>query len=327
MENNLQKIAVIVSMVLSFSSCINKENAVPLLPPGDESIAYVEMGELYPWQIYYSLKNNTEVSKNLYTDWDLGFETTNEGNHIKLNSAKFKMEAYPITSKDFSSITIADTIGVNSKIDMPSGSLDSTAIGNWNPGDIFILNRGTDEQGKNLGMCKIQFISVNTTKYVVRFSNMDGSGDKTMDIEKDNRFNFCFLSFNDGGKIVNIEPFKTDWDIVFTKYTHYYSDLDIRYSTVGCLLNSYKTFAVEDTVSKTFKEINLSKVTNLKFSEFISAIGFDWKEFNLTLNKFSVDPNRFYIIRGQQDIYYKLHFIDFYLNGVKGAPKWEYQRL
>lgn len=311
----------------SLSSCLNKETPVPLLPPGSQTKATVDMSEDYRWQVYFSFKNNTMVGKNLITAWDLGFETSPEGRRIVLNGAKFRMAVYPVNKSQLSAVYISDTTGVTSQIDMPSGSLDSTAIGEWKPGSIFILNRGTDESGADLGVCKIQIVSVDEKKYVVKFADFKSSEEITIEVPKDEKYNFSFLSFNDGGKTVMVEPPKAEWDIAFTKYTHLYYDLDLRYSVVGCLLNRYKTAAGEETGSKTFEEIDLSKAAKVALSSLPSSIGFEWKSYNINAGKFTVDATRFYIIKDQQDVYFKLRFVDFYQNGIKGNPQFEYQRL
>lgn len=328
MKKILKHSLVFLAMLAGFSSCLTKETPVPLKPKGDETTASVEMTDDYRWQIYYSLKNNTVVGKNLYTVWDLGFETAADGYRIVLNGAKFRMVAYRTSKTDFAAVSIADTIGIPSKIDMPSGSMDSTAIGDWRSGSVYILHRGTDEAGNDLGMRKIQILSVDANKYVVRFAELNGKNEKTMNIAKDTKYNFGFLSFDDGGKTLMVEPPKAEWDIVFSKYTHYYYDLDYRYSVVGCILNHYQTSAGRDTSSKDFATIDLQQASLVKLSSFVAAIGFDWKTYDIAAGKYSVDAKQYFIIHDQNGIFYKLRFIDFYnAAGVKGAPKWEYQRL
>jgi hypothetical protein len=326
---NRKNTILLLTLLSVFSSCLNKETPVPLKPKGAETTASVEMGEDYHWQMYFSLKNNTMVGKALYNSWDLGFENEASGYHIVLNGGKFGMMAYRTAKTDFAAVTIKDTTGIEGRIDMPSGSLDSTAIGDWrNSNTVYIINRGTNESAKWQGFEKIQVLSVDATKYVVRFSAIDGSNEKTMDIPKDNQYNLGFLSFADGGKTLTVEPPKAEWDIVFTKYTHYYYDLEMPYSVVGCLLNRYQTVGgLLDSTSKDFAAIDLEKASKVKLTSFNSAIGFDWKYYDLNTAKYTVASNKHFVILSQQGVYYKLRFVDFYQAGVKGAPKWEYQQL
>lgn len=317
-----------VLMSCSLVSCMKEELPVPLKPKGEEKSASIDMTEDYSLQVYYSLKNNAIVASNKYTAWDIAFETAPEGWHIVLNGAKFRMAVYPM-NKPFEQVKITDTTAVPSLIDAASGNLDSTAFGDWRATNkTYVLHRGTDETGKYLGMMKIQILSVDGLKYSIRFAAIDGSNERQLEVKKNELYNYSFLSFDDGGKTAQVEPPKREWDIVFTKYTHYYSDLDMRYSVVGCLLNSYQSNAGKDTVIKSFADISISSISSVKLQKAIDAIGFEWKSYDLNSGKFSVDASMHYIIRsGEEGFWYKLRFIDFYKNGVKGNPHFEYQRL
>jgi hypothetical protein len=62
------------------------------------------------------------------------------------------------------------------------------------------------------------------------------------------------------------------------------------------------------------------------FSPSYEEIGFDWKIWSLTANKYTVDQNKVYVIIDSKGDYYKLKFVDFYDDqGRKGYPKmaWE----
>ena len=55
-------------------------------------------------------------------------------------------------------------------------------------------------------------------------------------------------------------------------------------------------------------------------------IGYDWKSYNS--GTYEVDINKNYIIKTTEDLYYKIHFIDFYNDqGEKGTPKFEISSL
>jgi hypothetical protein len=311
------------------SGCLNKETPVLLKPGGTAILAGIDMGEDYRWQVYYSLKHNAVVGRNLYTAWDLAFEASADGWHIKMNGAKFRMVAYRTTKTNFATVTVSDTTGCTSQIDAPSGNLDSTGIDDWRKGNVYILHRGTDQYGNELGIVKMQVLSVDELQYSIRFSDINDNQGKIMimSIPKDSAYSFRFFSFDEGGKLVAIEPPKDQWDIVFTRYTHYYNDLDLRYAVVGCLLNSYQTRAEQDTVHKVFPDIDLPAAMGVKLSARINAIGFEWKSYDLNTGKFTVDSRRIYLIADQSGIYYKLRFLDFYKAGVKGVPQWEFQRF
>jgi hypothetical protein len=307
-------------------SCKKEEIAIPIHHAGSIITSTVDMDVDYKWQIFMDVKTNLIVSKNLKTSWDLGFEASENGFHIILNTSK-SMFVFNTGTSDFNNVT--DTLGFaqQKSWDEPSGNLDSTAIGDWRSNSpVYIIDRGYDEVGTHLGFRKIQFLQYNSLSYSVQFSALDNSGIKNMIIQKDSLYNFNFLSFSDGGKMVDVEPPKADWDIVFTQYTHvFYEPSFTLYLVTGCLLNRYKTTSIMD-IQHTFDEINLALATGLFLSSSINTIGYQWKEYVGSV--YQINSNMNFIIKDSEGIFYKLRFIDFYnTSGVKGSPKFEFQQL
>jgi heme-binding HmuY-like protein len=318
-------ISVISFSVLLMCSCKKDELPVPAHDPGNVITAAVDMEANYKWQFYYDLKTNTVVGQNIKTVWDLGFETSPDGFRVILNTSK-AMFAKNAGSSGFSLIT--DTIGfaATKKWDEASGNPDSTAIGDWRTtNNTYIIDRGFNETGVHQGFRKIQFQSVDAEKYMVRFANMNGTGETVLQINKDSIYNFTFLSFTTNNVLI-VEPPKASWDLVFTQYTHIFYDGEVTpYLVTGCLLNRYNTKTKMDSTTS-FITIGFSDIENYTLSESINTIGYTWKEFTggiyVTLSQMN------YIIKDNEGFYYKLHFIDFYnTSGVKGNPKWEYQQL
>lgn len=328
---DLSRISVAVVNIcclLLMAGCLQKETPVPAHDAGDVLTASVSMDADYKWQVFYSLRANAEVSRNLKTAWDLGFEASADGYHIVLNTSK-SMFAMNTGKQDFDQVRITDTtgFGVHKRWDAPSGALDSTAIGDWRGRtDVYVITRGYNEKGQALGFVKVQLLASDASGYTIRCGALDGSSDKTITITKDANYNLAFLSFENGIGQVSIEPPKTAWDIEFTQYTHIYTDLgNMPYTVTGCLLNRYATTAVADSITA-FDLINYDKAMTYSYSPAINTIGFSWKTFNGSI--YSVDMNHCYVIHAQDDRYYKLHFIDFYdAAGAKGAPKWAFQQL
>jgi len=309
---------------LLLTSCEVNEIPVPMHDAGTVITSSVDMSATYKWQIYYSLQNNTVVNTVLKSTWDLGFESGENGYRIILNTAKF-MYAYNTQRTDFTAVT--DTSGfANGKTwDQPSGNLDSTAIGNWQSGYVYILDRGYDENAAPLGYRKIIFQSVSATEYVVKYAKLNGSGEITFHVTKDNTCNFSFLSLNGNGSQVTVEPPKEQWDICFTQYMHIFYNPTMPYLVTGCLHNRYNTTAVKET-DKSFSALVYSDTYHYTFLSAINTIGYDWKTFSGT--SYTTDPNKCYLLKNSQGHFFKMHFIDFYnSNGDKGNPKWEYQAL
>lgn len=312
------------SICFLISSCTKEE--LPVLPhnAGNVTTSTVNLEANYKWQVFYNLKTNTVVSQNLKTAWDLGFENNTEGYHLILNTSKVMMASNThVTSFE----EIKDTAGFYShrKWDAPGGDMDSTAIGDWrgtNP--VYIIDRGYSETGAHQGFRKIQLLQADAAKYVIRIANMNGSGDQTLEIKKDNDYNFMFLSFTNN-QLVTIEPPKDKWDLVFTQYTHIFYNPVMPYLVTGCLLNRYHTQAAKDQTTD-FLSITYNRALSYTLYPDINTIGYDWKTY--TNDTYITNSDFNYIIRTSEGVYYKLHFIDFFnSSGAKGNPKWEYQEL
>lgn len=309
------------------ASCFKKEIAVQKHNAGNVITRQVDLASNYKEQIYFNLRTGKVVSQNSKTDWDLGFESSKDGYHVILNSS-CSMFALNTGSSDFNASF--DTTGLRQydKCDKPEGFMDSTAIGDWRTTTpVFLIDRGYNEYSKIRGIIKCQILNVSDTSYDLRVANIDGSMDRKIHIRKNDTYNFQFISFDEGKSIVEIEPPKTDWDIVFTQYTTVFYDYQppMPYMVVGCLLNRYHTKATKDSLIA-FDKINFEFAQKQNLSPAINSIGYDWKIFEQ--NIYTTHSYMNFTIQCQDGSLYKMHFIDFYSdNGVKGVPKWEYQAL
>lgn len=308
-------------------ACHKDEIPVPAHDPGNVMTQTVDMGSDYKWQIYYDLGTNTVVGKNAKTSWDLGFETSADGFHVVLNTAK-SMLVWNTGTTNFASVTDTNGFNLNKRWDEASGNLDSTAIGDWRTTQpVYIVNRGYSEMGVHQGFRKIQLMAVDNTHYELRLANLNGTNDVTLTVPKDSTYNLSFVSFAGTGSVVMVEPPKKDWDLVFTQYTHIFYEEDpvLPYLVTGCLLNRYKTKAVMET-GIGFALVDYALAVSKTLSPAINTIGYNWKDF--TGSVFITRPDKNYIIQDAGGVYYKLHFIDFYnTSGIKGNPKWEFQQL
>jgi hypothetical protein len=210
----------------------------------------VELTETYKYQVFFDLESNTSIKQNLISEWDLGFETSDSGWHVILNTTKM-MLAGNTGQTDFEKVKSSSGLAMN--FDPSTGNLDSVAIGNWysfndeNPvslENVYVIDRGTDEDFNLLGEKKISFNFQDKNTYKVRFANLDGSSEQTMIIPKDTTVNFVCFSFEKG--IIDIEPDKNTWDLQFCKYsTLLFTDVGdpYPYLVTGVLLNPFKTLA------------------------------------------------------------------------------------
>lgn len=306
-------------------ACEKEELPVPAHEAGDVITNNVKMESDYKYQLFFDLETNTMVKKNLKTDWDLGFETSDNGYQIILNTAKSMFIA---NTNQTSFSTIIDTSNLVFKWDAISGNLDSTAIGDWRTTQtIYVIDKGYNELGVHQGFSKIEFLSVNNSSYQIRFANLDGSGEVTMQIGKDNNYNFSYLSL-DGGSIKDIEPSKEGWDLMFSQYTHIFKGTPrTPYLVTGALTNRNKV-EVAQVFDLDFLDINRNHINQYTFSSDINRVGYDWKEYLFSSGSYIIFTDKNFIIKSTEGRYYKLHFINFYDDlGAKGSPTFEFQEL
>ncbi len=325
--------------------CMPGDNPVTQFPRGDVAFGTTAMGISYEKQIYYSLDENKILKENNVLDWDLGFPCADDRMEIILNFGKF-MQVSDLGEADFDTVTAntAKNVAFESWVhDNPYGYLDSTAIGRWwdhtngipvSLKKVYLIDKGIDLLGRSLGTAKFQVVDYKDNTFYVRFSDLKKVNVIEMEIKRDTTYNYIHLSFNNGGKLNYFEPEKEKWDLLFTKYTEllYTSEgVPMWYGVVSVLMNN--RFMQAATV-KTDDFTNLTELILLDSAKVIkpytnhrNAIGHEWKFFLLDDSKWVIYPNRKYLIKSTSGFTYKLHFTAFEDMGVKGNPKFEYQKL
>lgn len=322
------------SASLALQGCLPSDSPVTPFDRGDEIRSSVDVGARYSLKVFYKIETGSAVRTDEITKFDLGFACAADAWHIVSNTAQI-MSIANAGAVPFESVT--SQAGLQFTYDAPSGNLDSTAVGTWWTGspesptgslnNVYVVDRGYDAEGKQLGRKK--FTATPTQSgYSVRFANLDGSDEYTVEIQKDPRYQFIGLSFNAQGSVVECEPPKDTWDIVFTRYTHlFYTPEFMPYAVTGVLLNrGLTTVGVIDSAN--FASVNQDVLSSVRLLEEIDYIGYNWKEYNLADDVYTVDADRVYIIRDRSGIYYKFHFLDYYDNtGRRGVPQFAYRKL
>ena len=333
----MRYITLIFFSCILFCSCEKKELPVPkrnvvirpggISMPGERIEMQVEMGSDYRNQIWFSFNDSKVVYTNNKTDWDLSFECSVAGSRIMLNGAK-AMRAYKTNFETLAEVTDTVGLGIHGKADVPSGNADSTAIGNWvQRNRVYVINRGYNEKGQLQGFYKLKISSVNAVEFTFEYANIHNNLVYKDTVTKNTDYNFRAYSFTTHQSCENIEPKKSAYDLCFTQYTHWFSEPPQYYLVAGVLTNSYKTRVITLT-DKHFADITLNDTLNRFFSSKRDAIGYDWKEFNLDNNLYTVNQNTCYLISDNRGYFYKLHFLDFVnKSGVKGYPTFEFQKL
>jgi len=329
------KIMILLLFSFAFHSCFKEDEMVTPHPRGDVRTDTISMTENYLFQVYFDLNSGKVVSSDVKTSTDLGFECSEGGWHVILNTSDF------MKVSDLGEVTFGqayDTTGLKMHFDKSDGNPDSNAIGQWftvtgndtvSNRHVYAVSRGMDELGNPLGLYQVIFDSLKGGSYYFRYTALSGGNISAGNVRKDPAVNYIFFNLK-SGNMVSLEPPKQTYDLLFTQYTTMlYTDLGIPYPylVTGVLLNRYKVEAIVDSTTD-FQSITLDKAMKMQFSGFIDALGYDWKYYNFTTGVYTIRPNLNYIIHGVSGFYYKLRFVGFYnKEGLKGYPVIEYQLL
>ena len=333
----------IVLASLFMVSCFKEDDKITPHDPGGLEDAQVAMGGNYAMQVYFDLGTGESVSSNEKDIYDLAFETGQEGWHVLLNTASFMYAARTGTQGFDAPI---DTTGFDWKYDKSDGNLDSTAIGmyfDYDPvdsskiytGDVYVLIRGFDVNANVRGLKKIVFTDVSDSTYSFRYANLDGSEEVAATVNKDPLAHLSYWSFDNGGQQLFPEPLPDSYDLLFTMYTTllYTNEGDpYPYLLTGVLANREAVETARDTVVP-FDEIVYENAVLMDFNRNMDNIGWDWKDLEGDVTGggnlvYKIVDGLYFVVRDTEGYLYKLRFTSFYNNeGVKGYPRFEYQRL
>ncbi len=308
-----------------FVSCEKKETPYPLPEPGDALFAKVDIGDFYETQVFFSFTNGI-VKVDSFTKWDLAFNTQEGQHEFWLNGGK-NILVYPSGQSDFN--FPLPTIGSKEWLyDEPNWKYGKSALGILKPellDELIFLKL-------NKNHYKLKVIDANEQEYKIEFGQINDAVGTEIIIPKNQNYGYTYFSFEKG--IIEIEPVKTEWDILFTRYRHiFYGEnpdgSDMPYFVNGVLLNPYQTTAAADTLTEyDFNRFSLNEAEKFTLVPTRDIIGFNWKQVNINNGEYTVLPKRVYILNDQNDDLWKIHFVNFYdENGRRGKPQFEYKRL
>ena len=318
------------------SSCFKEEDP----RPGVTNYETIALGDDYDQQVFYSLIDTTIVSSNSYKDWSLGFYSGSDASYIRLNAAA-NMWVIKTGSSNFDQTFSATYSEADKRFDGTHTWEDNLAIDMYmnigvstdtifNPEEVYLIHPGIDANGGEIGSYKkFMFLGLYYDSYLIKYANLDGSDMHKVLIPKNENFNFVSYSLS-SHSLVNIEPDKLTWDLLFSRYsdTVYTTDLSdflIGYAVTGAYLNlnSVEAYLEEDI---SFEDIDMSTVDMTRLSSQLNVIGHDWKRFT---DQYYILPNKSYIVKDREGRLFKLRFLSFYddQSGQKGDPSFEFELL
>ncbi len=339
---NKQLTFFLLSFSLLLTSCFKEDERVYPYVPGDVETAIVVMMEDYRYQSFFSFKEHKVIdSVNKYS-WHLALNCADGDFTLHPNTSLFMKVAHT-GSYDFDSLY---TINANLewKFDSSDGDSAGNAIGTWwisndstplSIGEVLLIDRGIDDEGLPLGYLKIQpFFSPGTQQVMIKIAELDGTNVRSFGFNKESIRPFVTMSFETGSDVNQTYPATNSWDLMFTQYTTLlYTDEGEAYPylVTGALINQATVLTALDTTIN-FNEVTREYAESLDLSKRLDVIGYDWKEINGDVTSgditYTARANYIYLIKTSEGFYYKLRFVDFYNEtGIKGYPKFEYQRL
>lgn len=277
-------------------------------------------------------------------NWDLGFYTGADFrvvlNHTAGAGAK-------VTDKNgLSQVNAADTIGLTlatnlldpqptdlAYFDDLSGDINKTVIPAISAKDsdnkVIILNRGAAGGIPARSWIKLRAIRNSAGGYTLQFAGITETTIKTVNIPKDAEFNFKFVSLNDAGSIVNVEPEKTSWDFEWS-YSIFKTNFgagDVPYNfsdIVGLNILGGVQAAQVMTATVSYADYGEANIASTNFTSNRWTIGSGWRA---TTGAVGVRTDRFYVIKDPIGNIYKLKFISFHASdgGIRGYPVVEYK--
>jgi hypothetical protein len=309
----MKNLIYLLLAVFILSSCDDD----PVEPDPPISLAdSVSMGAGYADEVFYSLANGV-VKTSSRSSWDIAFSTDPMSSAILVNEGYgVELRTYP--SGDLTSWDEVDIAGIdewplmyNSDTSWFFGAFDRNASGHpdygWGvynmldhnvTGDSLFIIKLSDGSVKKL---LIERRAAMTNTFSIKYGDIDQAGE-TKEIACGDYLSKNFIYFSlTSGEVVDIEPDSDSWDLLFTKYF----DESIPYNVSGVLTN-----VETETAEVRGIDTSLADTTDGVFSDDISIIGSDWKEFDMGTMTYLVEPDLSYFVKSS-DGTYKIVFTEF----------------
>ena len=287
----------------------------------------VFMGKSYVNDVYYSMSAGAQGTVPRAT-WDIAFRANRISASIITNDGS-GVELYTYPKNDISGWATVDTSGlsnwtqmVNSTTDWEDGSFCRNQKGHpdygWGKynsvthnvmGDSLFIIKLRD--GSFWKLWIIEKLSSDNV-FEFRFANLDGTGDKTVELDCNPYAAKNFIGYSiSTNEVVDYEPVvAANWDILFTKYIYTYPvttpQAGTLYPVTGVLSNYKVKVAKFEHVNPDFLMTTPQVMDSTR-----SPIGWDWKSFDMESFAFKVQDSLAYFVQNRAGNIYKLVFTGF----------------
>lgn len=289
---------------------------------------------------FYKIYDNTtaEVSNRPIGNWDLAFQSAMEGGIVLVNYT-VSAKAISTKSSDFSNVdkkTAEDLLNEHPLSEWEfndpaySNINDSTALENWENGEVYLVNRGSRTVSQE-AFYKVQFISKTLDSYTFKYAHIESAHENEVTINRTQGLANIYFSF-ETESVTEHEPLLEDWDFYFAPYLGWYETLTegvfAPYSITGAMINNESGVRVSQIFDENvaYEDIDLSIAGGLEFTDWKGVIGSNWKNLPATDGStgYTMDTSKKYVIKLTDGNYYKMRFLDFYNSeSEKGYPSFE----
>ncbi len=317
---------------LSFKAIISEGTAIQL-----NGIAAGEAGSAAGNSVYLDLSGNTQTPV-LRDSWDLGFNSgadfrviinnTNGASAVQIN--KSDINAVSDKDIDLTTLAVGQGAGTFALYDDVTGDLTKTVIKEISATDadnkVYVINRAGGS-GSVLAADKIYKVRIlrKGTGYTLQYAKLNETTFKTLDVTKDDAYNFQFASLEKGAA-VSVEPVKARWDIVWGYSLYFTGPTPYAFSDLVFINHRAGVTAAEVlTSTATYDAYAESNVSTTTFVADRDVIGSKWRV--TSGGTVGVKTDRFYVVKDAAGNVYKLRFINFHASdgGERGKPKLEYK--
>jgi hypothetical protein len=341
MKKGLLYVVCLTGFISTLISC-NKDSDSPPPPPpsGGQSFSLNggTGGSNAVNSVYVDLSAEKQDSVKR-TAWDLGFYCGADFRVIINNTTA--ASAKSINKTDLAAVTTADTAGFADElllgqgfgtmdiIDNVDGDITKTVIAAIAATDadnkIYILSPANGSVAPAKDWYKLRVVR-NGNGYKVQYAKLSETAVKTIDVSKDDKFNFRYASLATNS-VVNVEPEKAKWDILWT-LTTYKASPTIPYTFSDFVyINSLAGVQAAEVLTSTvaYADYGETHVPTTTFSNNKNVIGSNWR--TASPSGTGVKTDRFYVIKDAAGNVYKLRFVSFSSSdgGERGKPVIDYK--
>lgn len=336
----MYKVYLLAISVLVLASCQKEEDKLAARFLTD-FVGQVNMGSEggidYQNQVYFDLSSGQNKGFNKRDVWDLALGCDAGNPNLFVNPSMLQRIAITASTDINASFEVSD---YDFEYERARRFFNNGfMMDDWDDtlpkSHVCIIDLGKIINNQTRGYKLFQVTGFDEQGYHIKVANLDHSQLVETTIPLNRRYNHVYISLAKPNEVLELEPPKEEWDLLFTKYIErLYDGADtLDYSVTGVLINPYKTSAYLHTESYldstwSYNQLTVNDINFSSYSKRPDVIGHDWKFYDLDAGAYSVYANKNFFVKDAEEQNYRLHFTGFYDDhGNKGGVSFEYLPL